>query len=40
MKRYVEVTSEARTAALPDMTRNRNADRETWLASLPHYHPF
>ena len=40
MKRYVEVTNEARTAALPELIGNRDADRETWLASLPHFHPF
>jgi 2-keto-3-deoxy-6-phosphogluconate aldolase len=40
LSQCLEVTQTARDQAYPELMKNRSADRETWLASLPHYHPF
>jgi 2-keto-3-deoxy-6-phosphogluconate aldolase len=37
---YVGVTQEARAKKWPEMARAIGGDRQTWLDSLPHYHPF
>ena len=37
---YIRVTNEARAKRWPEMMRAVDADRQTWLNSLPHYHPF
>jgi 2-keto-3-deoxy-6-phosphogluconate aldolase len=40
LRECIEVTAEARAAKWPAMARAVGATRQTWLDSLPHYHPF
>ncbi len=40
MKQYLEATRAAREKHWPELTAVRDADMQTWLAALPHYHPF
>lgn len=37
---YLDATRRAREAAWPEMMAATDADRQTWLDALPHYHPF
>ena len=37
---YVETAQEARRAVWPEVAAAVGADRQAWLDSLPHYHPF
>lgn len=38
--KFREVMNEARQKTWPDMVKAMSGDTETWLDSLPHYHPF
>ena len=40
LKQYLDVTRAAREKTWPEMARNIGGDRQDWLDSLPHYHPF
>ena len=40
MKQYLEATRAAREKHWPELTAGRDADVQTWLDALPHYHPF
>ena len=37
---YIRITNEARARTWPEMMGAIDADKQTWLDSLPHYHPF
>ena len=40
LSEYVETAQQAREAVWPEVAAAVGADRQTWLDSLPHYHPF
>lgn len=40
LKEFLHATAEARAKKWPDMARAMGGDRQHWLDSLPHYHPF
>jgi len=40
LKTFIQATREARERFWPEMSAAIGADRQTWLDSLPHYHPF
>jgi 2-keto-3-deoxy-6-phosphogluconate aldolase len=40
IKEYLEVTRLAREKQWPEMLEASEKDRQIWLGSLPHYHPF
>lgn len=40
MRCYLDATREARAKSWPEMSAAIGGDRQEWLDSLPHYHPF
>ncbi|MBN4074026.1 hypothetical protein JYT61_00535 [bacterium AH-315-E10] len=40
MREYLSVSQDAQATCHPELAANKDADDATWLASLPHYHPF
>jgi 2-keto-3-deoxy-6-phosphogluconate aldolase len=40
LQKYIETAHEAQRATWPSLEDNAVADMDTWLASLPHHHPF
>jgi 2-keto-3-deoxy-6-phosphogluconate aldolase len=40
IRTYLNVTQEAKRKAWPELARAEGADLQTWLAALPHNHPF
>ena len=40
LREFVRVTAEARASKWPAMAQAIRGDRQAWLDSLPHYHPF
>jgi 2-keto-3-deoxy-6-phosphogluconate aldolase len=40
LKEYQAVVKKARTACYPQLAANSDSNKELWLDSLPHYHPF
>lgn len=40
VRRSLEAVRDARAKRFPQLAAAWGADRETWLAALPHYHPF
>ena len=40
MTEYLQATANARAKTYPDMCKAIGGDRQLWLDSLPHYHPF
>jgi|GEM_PF-1081326 len=40
VKTYLQTTRQARERVYPELARAANADDASWLAALPHYHPF
>jgi hypothetical protein len=40
LKKYLEVTQEARAKKWPEMAQAIGGDALTWLNALPHHHPF
>jgi hypothetical protein len=40
IREFVDVTNEARARKWPEMGAAWGGDAQTWLDSLPHYHPF
>lgn len=39
-KQYIETTQRAQRAKWPILAKAADADNQTWLNALPHYHPF
>ena len=40
MKHYMETAQSAQHATWPELAKAADADNQTWLNALPHYHPF
>ncbi len=40
LREFIDAAADARAKKWPDMARAIGGDRQTWLDSLPHYHPF
>ncbi len=40
MKHYMETAQDAQRATWPELAKAADADNQTWLNALPHYHPF
>ncbi len=40
IKHYMETAQNAQYTKWPELAKAADADNQTWLNALPHYHPF